>query len=56
VLAVMLLLTSIVRIAVVIVLVGIAPLAPACHALPFTDTAARLWWRILLGCLAVPML
>ena len=55
-LAVMLLITWIVRIAVLIVLVGIAPVALACHGLPFTDPAAKLWWRSLLGCLAVPML
>jgi len=55
-LAVMLLITWIVRVAVLIVLVGIAPVALACHGLPFTDPAAKLWWRSLLGCLAVPML
>jgi hypothetical protein len=38
-----------VRLGVLIVLVGIAPIALACHALPFTDAAARLWWRATLG-------
>jgi hypothetical protein len=38
---------------VVAVLVGIAPIALACHALPHTDGAARLWWRTLIGCLSV---
>lgn len=56
VLAAALLVTWIVRVAVLIVLVGIAPAALACHALPFTDPAARLWWRTLLGCLAIPVL
>ena len=34
----------------------IAPVALACHALPQTDPAARLWWRSFLGCAAVPTL
>jgi hypothetical protein len=41
-----------VRTGVLIILVGIAPVALACHATPFTDGAARLWWRSLLGVLA----
>jgi hypothetical protein len=41
-----------VRTSVLIMLVGIAPVALACHATPFTDGAARLWWRSLLGVLA----
>jgi len=28
----------------------------ACHALPQTDPAARLWWRSFTGCLSVPVL
>jgi hypothetical protein len=52
----MLLAAWMVRLAVLIVLVGVAPLALACHALPYTDAAARLWWRALLGCLAVVVL
>jgi len=48
----MLLATWLVRIGVLIVLVGIAPVALACHATPFTDGAARLWWRAFLGLLA----
>ncbi|GGN94052.1 hypothetical protein GCM10010112_82990 [Actinoplanes lobatus] len=42
------------RVALLIVLAGIAPLALACHGLPHTQPAAVLWWRSLLGCLAVP--
>jgi Family of unknown function (DUF6045) len=41
-----------VRTGVLIILVGIAPVALACHSTPFTDGAARLWWRSLLGVLA----
>ena len=44
------------RIAALIVLAGIAPLALACYALPHTQAAAGLWWRALLGCLATPVL
>jgi hypothetical protein len=45
----------IVRFAVAMVLTCIAPLALACHALPQTDPAARLWWRAYLGVLAIPI-
>jgi hypothetical protein len=44
------------RIATLIVLAGIAPVALACYALPQTQAAAGLWWRSLLGCLATPLL
>jgi len=44
------------RVATLIVLAGIAPVALACHALPQTQAAAGLWWRSLLGCLATPLL
>jgi hypothetical protein len=45
-----------VRLGVLVVLVGIGPLALACHATPYTDGAARLWWRALLGTLATVVL
>jgi len=48
--------SMIVRFAVLLVLTSIAPVALACHALPQTDPAARLWWRSFLGCAAVPTL
>jgi len=44
------------RIATLIVLAGIAPVALACYALPQTQAAAGLWWHSLLGCLATPLL
>lgn len=44
------------RVATLIVLAGVAPVALACHALPQTQAAANLWWRALLGCLATPVL
>jgi hypothetical protein len=40
-----------VRLGVLVVLAGIAPLALACHALPYTEAAAKLWWRAMLGTL-----
>ena len=45
----------VIRVAVVVVLVAGAPVALACHALPHTDPLARLWWRALTACLAVPV-
>lgn len=44
------------RIAILIILAGIAPVALACYALPHTQPAALLWWRTLLACLATPVL
>ncbi len=45
-----------VRIGVLLLLAGIAPVALACYATPWTQGAADLWWRTLLGCLATPAL
>ena len=52
----LLLVTWMVRLGVLIVLVGISPVALACHATPFTDGAAKLWWRSLLATLATVVL
>ncbi len=52
----MLLLTWLVRLGVLIFLVGISPAALACHATPFTDGAARLWWRAMLATLGTVVL
>jgi len=46
----------IVRVGVLVILAGIAPVALACYATPWTQQAAQLWWRTLLGCLATPTL
>ncbi|AEB44292.1 conjugal transfer protein TrbL family protein [Micromonospora maris] len=43
-----------VRIGLLVILAGIAPVALACYATPWTQGAATLWWRALLGCLATP--
>ncbi|MCM0675945.1 hypothetical protein NCC78_14780 [Micromonospora phytophila] len=44
------------RVGVLVVLAGVAPVALACYATPWTQGAAQLWWRTLLGCLATPVL
>jgi hypothetical protein len=44
------------RVVTLLVLAGLAPVALACYALPQTEPAAVLWWRVLLGTLATPLL
>ena len=44
------------RLSLLLVLTAVCPLALACHALPATDTLARMWWRSFAGCLAIPVL
>ncbi|GIF01983.1 hypothetical protein [Paractinoplanes rishiriensis] len=51
VLAGMLLVSFIVRIGWLVLLVGASPIALSCHATPFTDPVARLWWRSIGGVL-----
>ncbi|WP_165950284.1 hypothetical protein [Actinomadura sp. GC306] len=41
------------RLAIIMVLVGVAPIALMFHALPLTDGLARLWWRGITGALAI---
>jgi len=55
VLALLLLLTYIGRVAVTVVLVAVAPLALCTHALAQTDGLARLWWRAFFGCLGIQL-
>lgn len=43
----------VVRVATMVVLVAAAPLFLCGHALPQTNGAARMWWRAMIGCLAV---
>jgi hypothetical protein len=52
VMGIVLLVTCLIRAAVLLTLTAGAPLALACHALPQTDGLARLWWRAIIGCLA----
>ena len=44
------------RIGVLLIRAGIAPVALACYATPWTQGTADLWWRTTLGCLATPTL
>jgi hypothetical protein len=53
VLGLVLLAVYIVRVALVVVLVGGAPVALACHALPQTEGLAQLWWRAFAACLGI---
>jgi hypothetical protein len=55
VLTVGLLITWLVRVGLLVLLTGIAPLALACHGLPHTEPAARLWWRAILAALGIVM-
>ncbi|MEH1130364.1 conjugal transfer protein TrbL family protein [Micromonospora sp. CPCC 206061] len=45
-----------VRVGVLVILAGLAPLALACYCLPYTQPVAALWWRTLLGCLGTAAL
>ena len=53
VLAVVLLATYVCRLTLVILLVVAAPICLVCHALPQTESLAKLWWRAFVGTLAV---
>ena len=53
VLAVVLLCTYVVRLALVILLVVAAPILLVCHALPQTEGLAKLWWRAFAGILGI---
>src|SRR6266536_3547561 len=41
----------IIRLGVLVVAVGVAPIALALHGTPQTEPAAKLWWRTVLGAL-----
>lgn len=45
--------TFILRVAVLVLLVGVAPLALVCHATPQTEALAYTWWRALVACLGL---
>jgi hypothetical protein len=44
------------RIGVLVILAVTGPLALACYALPQLEGTAKLWWRSVIGCLAIPLL
>jgi hypothetical protein len=52
----MLMVQWLVRLGLLVVVVGIAPVALACHGTPWTEPAAKLWWRTLLGTLGTVVL
>jgi hypothetical protein len=52
----MLLVQWIVRLGILIVAVGVAPIALALHGTPQTEPAAKLWWRTVLGALGTVLL
>ncbi|GIJ49753.1 hypothetical protein Val02_66390 [Virgisporangium aliadipatigenens] len=45
--------TWVLRLAALIVLVGIAPAALICHASPYTEGLARMWWRAFIAALGM---
>jgi hypothetical protein len=47
--------TYVIRVALLIVLVAGAPLALACHALPKAEGLAYLWWRAFTGCFGIQL-
>ncbi len=55
VMALALVATYVIRVALLLVLVAGAPLALACHALPKADGLAYLWWRAFAGCLGIQL-
>ena len=55
VMAVVVVATFVLRIAAMVVLLGVAPLAMLCHALPQTEPVAQLWWRSFLACLGIQL-
>jgi hypothetical protein len=56
VLAVVLLALYVLRLTITIVIVVAGPLALVCHASPYTEGIAKLWWRALFGVLAIQVL
>jgi hypothetical protein len=54
-LAVVLLATYVIRVALLALLVAVAPLTLTCHALPQTEGTARLWWRAVAGLFAIQL-
>ncbi|WP_395107473.1 proline-rich domain-containing protein [Actinomadura sp. SCN-SB] len=53
VMAVILVFIYVMRLAITMVLIAVAPIALMFHALPQTDGIARLWWRGITGVLAI---
>ncbi|MGC5054856.1 hypothetical protein ACLQ2S_25800 [Micromonospora sp. DT48] len=52
VLAAMIMVGWVLRLGLLVILAGLAPAALSCHATPWTEPAAKLWWRAFLGVFA----
>jgi len=55
VMAIVVLVTFILRTALLVLLIGVAPLALTCHATPQTEGLAYTWWRAFGACLAMQL-
>lgn len=55
ILAVLVLVAFVIRVAVLVVLLAGGPLLLVTHALPQTDHLARIWWRLTLAMIAAPV-
>ena len=53
---VLVVLTWLGRLSVLLVAAATGPVALMCHAIPFAEPVARIWWKTLLSCLAVQIL
>ncbi|TCB91677.1 hypothetical protein E0H26_25580 [Micromonospora zingiberis] len=47
--------TFVLRLAALVILLGVAPAALICHASPLTEGVAHLWWRCTLACLGLQL-
>ncbi|MYW97984.1 hypothetical protein G3I59_47125, partial [Amycolatopsis rubida] len=56
ILAVVLLVLYVVRLTITVIVVVAGPLALVCHASPYTEGIAKLWWRFLFGVLGIQVL
>lgn len=56
ILAVILLALYVVRVAITVIVVVAGPLALVCHASPYSEGIATLWWRALIGVLGIQVL
>ncbi|WP_157362323.1 hypothetical protein [Haloechinothrix halophila] len=56
VLALILLAIYVIRVALTIIVVVAAPLALVCHASPYSEGIAKLWWRALIAVLSIQLL
>jgi hypothetical protein len=55
VMAIVVVMTFVLRIALLVLLIGVAPLALMCHATPQTEGLAYAWWRAFAACLGIQL-